>query len=295
MRGRCSAATALFNASDEVTRKDWADFVRSLRLEKDFPAMQALASARDVDDAGLDALVREMRAGGVADFSPRPPGRRDRYVINVYTAPDDEGNRRALGLRHVAGRGPARRDATGAGQTGEPSITRRLTLKTIEQGRSDAAPAFIIYLPVPLRGRRPMAGFVLSPFRMPVLMDDLVRSSASRHCLDCPTVANPSPDAAAVLPVAMAGCGSMARLARSETLQFRRPAAGASISPACPSSNSAWMTVVILTLDPCSAVLFSLLAGVGRLGAGHHAATARSALARDMTRSLRESKPGCAR
>ena len=90
-------AAALFAASDEVTRKEWHDYVAGLRLERDYPAIQAVAFARAVSDAGLKALVSEARRSGVADFAVRPPGRRDRYVVNVFAEPYTGLNAKALG------------------------------------------------------------------------------------------------------------------------------------------------------------------------------------------------------
>jgi diguanylate cyclase (GGDEF)-like protein/PAS domain S-box-containing protein len=277
------AATALFNASDEVTRSDWADFVRSLRLERDFPAMQALAFARDVDDAGLDALVREMRAGGVADFSPRPPGRRDRYVINVFTAPDDDGNRRALGydMWQDAERRAAMQRALASG---EPSITGRITLKIDEQGRQ--MPAFIMYLPVPPRADGSHGGFVLSPFRMPVLMDDLVQSARWGIALTIHDGDSRGAEALYFQSHATSSEGK-ARLMHSESFSFggrswrldfaSLPEFDARVDDGHP------LQMLI------GGILFSLLAAF----AAWVLSTRRDhalGLARDMTRSLRESE-----
>jgi len=56
-----------------------------------------VAFARAVTDAELDALVRKVRNSGVADFSVRPSGRRDRYVVKVFAEPYAGLNIKALG------------------------------------------------------------------------------------------------------------------------------------------------------------------------------------------------------
>jgi CHASE1-domain containing sensor protein len=168
------AAAGLFAASDEVTRKDWHDFVAGLKLERDYSAIQAVAFARAVTAAELDALVREVRKSGVADFAVRPPGRRDRYVVNVFAEPYTGINTKALGY-DMWQDAERRESMQRARDAGEPMITRRITLKIDEQ--SEPVPAFIMYLPVASKSGGEAYGYVLSPVRMPILMADLVRRS----------------------------------------------------------------------------------------------------------------------
>jgi diguanylate cyclase (GGDEF)-like protein/PAS domain S-box-containing protein len=166
------AAAALFAASDEVTRKDWHDFVAGLRLERDYPGMQALAFARSVRHEELSGLVAGIRTGGIADFAVRPAGRRERYVVNVFAEPYSGLNVEALGY-DMWPDGERREAMQIARDSGEPAITRRITLKIDESGQP--MPAFIMYLPVAAKSGAEVYGYVLSPFRMPVLMDDLLK------------------------------------------------------------------------------------------------------------------------
>jgi len=166
------AAAALFSASDAVTRNDWHDFVAALRLQRDYPAMQALAFARAVNGAELPVLVAEMRNSGAADFAVRPSGTREHYVVNAYVEPDSGLNRKALG--YDMWQDAERRDAMERARvTGEPTITRKIALKIDEQ--DDPASSFIMYLPVKLKSGTQVYGYVLSPFRMQSLMTDLLR------------------------------------------------------------------------------------------------------------------------
>ena len=163
-------AVGLFKASDQVTRKDWHDFVASLELEKSYPAIQAVAFARHVDAQELAQLTTALRAGGVADFAARPAGERDAYVVNVYAEPYVGLNQKALGFDMW--QEPIRRRAMeDALQRRAPAITEKVTLKIDEPG--NPVPAFIMYLPVTDVAGDPLYGFVLSPFRMPDLVADL--------------------------------------------------------------------------------------------------------------------------
>ncbi|HEY0832485.1 MAG TPA: EAL domain-containing protein [Azospirillum sp.] len=174
------SAAAMLQAAPSVSREDWDSFIRSLELERHYPGIPAVAFARYVQDAEVDALVREVRADGVAEFAVRPPGRRDTYVVNTFTAPFDALNRTALGFDMLSE--PVRRTAIEkALESGQPAITSKLTLMIDQHGAPQ--PAFIMYLPVFKRGlpvntpeqrRAAVRGFVLSPFRVPPLMDGII-------------------------------------------------------------------------------------------------------------------------
>ncbi len=184
-------AAALFAASDEVTRDDWRRYIAGLRLERGYPAIQAVAFARSIAAADLGALTDEVRASGVADFAMRPPGRRDRYVLNVFTEPYVGLNVKALGydMWQDADR---RETMQRARETGEPTITGRTTLKIDEQ--SNPVPAFIMYLPVVRKSGSEIYGYVLAPFRMPALMDDLLRQHSHALSLSIHDGTDPRPE-----------------------------------------------------------------------------------------------------
>lgn len=163
-------AAALFSASEEVTREDWRQYITGLQLRSDYPAIQAVAFARSVPAGGLDSLVRQMRASGVADFTVWPEGRRERYVVNVFTEPYEGLNVKALGY-DMWQDGIRRQAMEQALRSGRATITQKITLK-VDEGAP--VPAFIMYLPVYERDRARLQGFVLSPFRMPDVAGDLV-------------------------------------------------------------------------------------------------------------------------
>ncbi|MDP1982024.1 MAG: EAL domain-containing protein [Sulfuritalea sp.] len=168
------SAAALFAASDKVSRQDWRSYVAALKLERDYPAIQAMAFARSVGAAELPALVDEMRGSGMADFVVRPPGGRDHFVVNVFAEPYNGQNRKALGY-DMWQDAERRETMQRARDSGAPTITPRLTLKIDEQ--DNPVPAFIMYLPVMSRSGSEVFGYVLSPFRMPNLVSDVMRQS----------------------------------------------------------------------------------------------------------------------
>jgi PAS domain S-box-containing protein len=185
------SASGLFLASSDVTREEWAAYVAHLELERNFPALPALAFARMIKDAELNAFIEEMRASGVADFSIRPPGQRSEYVVNAYTEPYAGLNVKALGYDMWQDE-DRRTTMEMARDSGQPKITQRITLRIDEA--VNPVPAFIMYMPVYLRGQTQVYGYVLSPFRMPTLMSDLLGRNEAYLSLAVYDGSAPSPD-----------------------------------------------------------------------------------------------------
>jgi PAS domain S-box-containing protein len=162
-------AGALFAASDGVTRAEWRAYFHSQQLDKGYPAILALAFARALSHEELPALKRELHGQGLTGFEVRPPGIRERYVVNAYTEPDADWNNKALG--YDMWQDPIRRETMKrALDLRQPAITPKVVLKIDET--SNPVPAFIMYMPAFDRSGR-LLGFVLSPVRMPALAADL--------------------------------------------------------------------------------------------------------------------------
>ncbi|MDP3512944.1 MAG: EAL domain-containing protein [Sulfuritalea sp.] len=277
------AAAALFSANDAVTRKDWHDFVTGLKVERDYPAIQALAFARSVGAADLPALVAEMRRSGLPDFAVRPPGIRERYAVNVYTEPDDGHNHPALGydMWQDAGR---RETMQRARDAGEPMITRKLTLKIDEQ--ANPVPAFIMYLPVMSKSGAEVYGYVLSPFRMPHLMAQLLQRNPRAVSLSIHDGTDQRPENL-FYSSAEADRAASAKFVHSETLVVGgRPwTLNYASLPALEGSGYMTRSTQVLAGGVLTSLLLFTIAW--------SLATTRDralSLARDMTRSLRESE-----
>ncbi len=163
-------AAALFKASDGVTRQEWQEYVSALQLRHNYPAIGAMAFARSFTAAERPAVEAALRVDGLPDFAIWPAGERDRYVTNVYVEPFEGLNTKAIGFDMW--QEPVRRATMErALASGRPTITPRITLKIDE--KSEAVPAFIMYQPAYDRHGKHI-GFVLSPFRMPAIADELL-------------------------------------------------------------------------------------------------------------------------
>ena len=182
---------ALFKASEDVTRREWQDYVAALELKHNYPAIMALAYAQTFTAAERSAVEVRQRAMGFPNFAIWPAGERDRYAVNVYVEPHEGLNIKAVGF-DMWQDSVRRETMTRALASGQPTITPRITLKIDEGGES--APAFIMYMPAHDRHGRHV-GFVLSPFRMSAVVGDLLSPALQGIAFTIFDGDTPSPEA----------------------------------------------------------------------------------------------------
>jgi signal transduction histidine kinase/CheY-like chemotaxis protein/HPt (histidine-containing phosphotransfer) domain-containing protein/CHASE1-domain containing sensor protein len=78
---------ALFQTSDSISRTEFRQYVTSLDIPRNFPAIEVLTWAPLIGDAQRDQFVAGVRAEGYADFDISPPGRRPNYEVLNYFEP----------------------------------------------------------------------------------------------------------------------------------------------------------------------------------------------------------------
>src|SRR3546814_13788441 len=59
----------MVEASDHVSREDWHDYVRTLRLRDNYPGIRAMGYVSSVAPQDLDAFMRSVRQESPAGFS----------------------------------------------------------------------------------------------------------------------------------------------------------------------------------------------------------------------------------
>lgn len=175
----------LFVASDDVSRKDWHDYVATLKIDTYWPGIQGIGFSRMIRPENLRNHVEAVRAEGFPEYRVLPEGQRDMYSAIVYLEPFTGRNLRAFGFDMYAE--PVRRAAMEmARDSGEPAVSGRVTL--IQETSRDVQPGFLMYLPVYTPGmptdtteerRAAIAGFVYSPFRIRDLMQGILGSEAA--------------------------------------------------------------------------------------------------------------------
>ncbi|MEO4046342.1 CHASE domain-containing protein [Pseudomonas sp. CAU 1711] len=174
----------MFAASRQVERDEWHRYVANLDIEHNYPGIQGIGFSKWLRAEERDALVRQVRAEGFADFRLWPEGRRDGYSVILYLEPFDWRNRRAFGfdMYSEANRRAAMRRAI---DTGQPAISGKVRL--VQETEENVQHGFLMYLPVYPRGEVPdseserserLLGFVYAPFRMNNLMTGTLGNKA---------------------------------------------------------------------------------------------------------------------
>lgn len=165
------AASALFVASDDVDRREFASFVARLRAHERYPGIQGIGYSARVAANEQQRLEAIMRSSGVEEFRlwPEAPGREVHAI--VFLEPMDARNRAALGYDMSSE--PVRREAMArARDTGLPALTGKVVL--VQEIEGPVQPGFLIYVPVYMgydppgsidERRERLLGFVYSPFR----------------------------------------------------------------------------------------------------------------------------------
>ncbi|MDR3409473.1 MAG: CHASE domain-containing protein [Formivibrio sp.] len=173
-------AVGLFASSPEVTRAEWATYVRTLEIEKNFLGIQGIGFARLVLPDQLAKLRQRIRAEGLADYEIRPPGERAEYAPIVYMEPADWRNLRVFGFDMLTD--PALHETmTRARDSGQPSVSGKvkLGLETADGVQS----SFVMCLPVFRNGvahanteerQAALNGYVCSTFRVVDLMQGIL-------------------------------------------------------------------------------------------------------------------------
>lgn len=172
-------AQGLFLASEDVTRREFSEYVRALRLDENYPGMQGLGLAEVIAPENMPAHVDGVRREGFPNYMVWPGGNRALYTSITRIEPFNEMNRRALGFDMFAE--PVRRVAMEqARDMGRAAITAKVRLVQEIDGVQE--PAMVMYLPLyrqwmPTRTleqrRDSFSGWVYAPFRMNDLMSAL--------------------------------------------------------------------------------------------------------------------------
>lgn len=175
-----TGAAALFDASDDVSRREWRAYIERLELPRSFPGIQAVAFARVIHPRNLQAHVQAMHAEGFTDYQLRPEGVRKLYTSIDYIEPFSGRNLAAFGYDMFSE--PVRRAAmTMAVNENATRISDRVIL--VQENRGPVQPGLLMYIPI-YHDAMPttsieerwaaLQGFVYSAYRMEDLMQGIL-------------------------------------------------------------------------------------------------------------------------
>ena len=171
-------AQAYAGSVGRPNRTDFARLSAILRFDDALPGIAAFSYLTAVPGRERERFLRALKKE-YPDFEIRPGGERDEYVVVTTAAPETSDNRRAIGSDSFAN--STRREAiTAARDSGETRITAKLKL-VMDSG--NAPPAFLMYQAVYRNGELPasvddrrikIAGYFVSAFRVDALIAAVV-------------------------------------------------------------------------------------------------------------------------
>ncbi len=169
----------LFNASENVSREEWAEYVAAINLEERWPGMQGMGYAIPIEPEDLEDHISQIRDEGFPDYNVNPPEPRDSYTSIIYLEPFDERNQNAFGF-DMWSNSERRVTMARARDDAEAATSGAVTL--VQEIDEDVQRGFLTYLPVYDTLQPPttttarqdaFVGWVYAPFRMGDLMADI--------------------------------------------------------------------------------------------------------------------------
>ena len=169
-------ARGSLRGSVALSRAEFADYYRTLRLDQHFPGLEAIGIATAIPPGGLAAHERRVRAEGFPHYAVSPEGPRDAYTAIAHIEPFSGRNLRAFGYDMFSE--PVRRAAMiAARDSGQAALSGKVVL--VQEGKGGVQSGVLMYLPVYRAGmpaatveqrRAALVGWVYAPFRMNDLM-----------------------------------------------------------------------------------------------------------------------------
>ncbi len=174
------SGSALFEASDSVTRLDWKLFIDGLAINRNLPGIQGIGYAVIIPKNQLARHILDIRYEGFPDYQVKPEGDRDTYTSIVFLEPMKGRNLRAVGYDMFSEK--VRRKAM---EVSRDSNLAMLSGKVmlVQETNLDVQAGTLMYVPVYRRGmplstvnerRAAIRGWVYSPYRMEDLLKGIL-------------------------------------------------------------------------------------------------------------------------
>jgi len=143
-------SSALFEATENLTRDEWKTYVENLELDKHYPGVRALAYGKIIPAANKQEYIETTRSEGFNDFKIFPDGQRDKYIPATYLEPFNEENKLVHGY-DMWSEQKRRETMTKALETGEIAISYKLDYRLNEQKIAEN-PGFMMFIPLYEKG-----------------------------------------------------------------------------------------------------------------------------------------------
>ena len=142
------SASAIFKVNSEVTRDDWSQLYKNLRLDSRNPEILGVGYAEYVPGDRIDEHINSVRTSGYPDYDFVPPVSKSEYTITRYLEPLSDTNKNLIGFDMLSE--PARSTAIKKAQETQTSALSEPVLAVQDNGRSDgrSPQSLLIYYPV---------------------------------------------------------------------------------------------------------------------------------------------------
>ena len=174
------AGSAFIETSDSVTRKEWGEFIKQAKIERNLPGIQGVGFSLIVPKNQLEKHVQSIRNEGFPDYAVKPLGDRALYTSIVYLEPFSGMNLRAFGYDMFSE--IVRRKAMEQSCDSDSAMLSG-KVKLVQEINGDVQPGTLMYVPVYRAGslantvqqrRAAIMGWVYSPYRMNDLMQGIL-------------------------------------------------------------------------------------------------------------------------
>ncbi len=172
---------SVFGVKPDMSRENWHDYLRGLRLEQNFPGTQGIGYSIWLTPSEVPEYEARIRTEGFPEFAVSPAGPRDEYTSITFIEPMDARNRKAFGYDMWSQE--TRRQAMSLARD-EGRVAMSGPVKLVQEIDADVQAGVLIYLPYynqPLsrlqtiaQRRKALNGFVYGAFRMGDLMSGIL-------------------------------------------------------------------------------------------------------------------------
>lgn len=166
-------------ANEDLTRRDFENFVESLELDKNYKGVQGIGYSITYRPEEKQPLIERMKTEGFPDFKIFPDTQGEISQAIIFLEPLTERNKAAIGY-DMSAEEKRRAALEKAADTGEPAATSQVTL--LQEIYQDIQKGFLIYLPIYKNGvlpetvearRENLRGFIYSPFRAGTFLNEI--------------------------------------------------------------------------------------------------------------------------
>lgn len=177
------SGAALFDAAETVTRAEWKNFNRRLKIEKQLPGIQGLGFCVLISRSELVRHTQEIQQEGFPQYQVYPAGEREWYSSIIYLEPFSGRNLRAFGYDMFSE--PVRRLAMEQARDHDiAALSGKVVL--VQETNHMVQAGTLMYVPVYRKGvpietieqrRAALIGWVYSPYRMTDLCEGILQHS----------------------------------------------------------------------------------------------------------------------